>query len=114
MKSLASFSLVAALALLGGCGRVADLSPPPGNPLPVKPLMARTTPTSEQLLTAADLRQARTASTSWSSARSRGRRIRSTFPRRPAARRRRFRPAPTPASQSQRNRRRSTPPTPGD
>jgi hypothetical protein len=42
--------LAAALAL-GSCGRVADLHPPPGKPLPVKPLMARTTPTPEQLLT---------------------------------------------------------------
>ena len=42
---------VAALALLAGCGRVADLKPAPGQPLPVKPLMARTTPTPEQLLT---------------------------------------------------------------
>ena len=40
-----------AVALLAGCGRVADLQPAPGQPLPVKPLMARTTPTPEQLLT---------------------------------------------------------------
>jgi hypothetical protein len=44
--------LVAAIALLAGCGKVADLKPAPGQPLPVKPLMARTTPTPEQLLTA--------------------------------------------------------------
>ena len=42
---------VAALALLAGCGRVADLKPAPGQPLPVKPLMARTTPTPAELLT---------------------------------------------------------------
>jgi hypothetical protein len=30
---------------------MAALQPPPGQPLPVKPLMARTTPTPEQLLT---------------------------------------------------------------
>jgi hypothetical protein len=42
---------VAGLALLAGCGRVTDLKPAPGQPLPVKPLMARTTPTPEQLLT---------------------------------------------------------------
>ncbi len=41
---------VAAL-LLGACGSISDLEPPPGQPLPVKPLMARSTPTPEQLLT---------------------------------------------------------------
>lgn len=41
---------LAALALLGGCGRVADLKPAPGQPLPVKPLMARATPTPNELL----------------------------------------------------------------
>ena len=44
--------LVGAIALLAGCGKVVDLRPAPGQPLPVKPLMARTTPTPEQLLTA--------------------------------------------------------------
>ena len=39
------------VALLGGCGHVADLKPAAGQPLPVKPLMARTTPTPDQLLT---------------------------------------------------------------
>ena len=39
-----------ALALLG-CGRQADLVPAPGHSLPVKPLMARATPTAEELLT---------------------------------------------------------------
>ena len=42
---------VVTLALLAGCGKVAGLQPPPGKPLPVKPLMARTTPTPEELLT---------------------------------------------------------------
>ena len=42
---------VIAIGLLAGCGQVADLEPAPGQPLPVKPLMARTTPTPEQLLT---------------------------------------------------------------
>lgn len=37
--------------LLAGCGRVADLEPRPGRPLPVKPAMARATPTVQQLLT---------------------------------------------------------------
>lgn len=36
---------------LAGCGQMAPLRPPPGEPLPVKPLMARTTPTAEELLT---------------------------------------------------------------
>jgi len=41
------------LATLGlaGCGRVADLEPAPGHPMPVKPMMARTTPTPAELLT---------------------------------------------------------------
>jgi predicted small lipoprotein YifL len=42
--------LLAALAGLAGCGRVAELKPPPGHAMPVKPLMARTTPTVQQLL----------------------------------------------------------------
>jgi hypothetical protein len=43
--------ILRAAVLLGGCGRVADLKPPPGQPLPVKPLMAKTTPTPQDLLT---------------------------------------------------------------
>src|SRR3954467_9934366 len=41
-----------AVAILGltGCGRVAELKPPAGKALPVKPLMARTTPTPKELL----------------------------------------------------------------
>jgi hypothetical protein len=42
---------VLAIVLLGGCGRVAELKPAPGHRLPVKPLMARTTPTPRELLT---------------------------------------------------------------
>jgi hypothetical protein len=41
----------AATAALAGCGSVAPLKPAPGQPLPVKPLMARATPTPEELLT---------------------------------------------------------------
>ena len=44
-------SLLLLLAALAGCGRVADLEPPPGKSLPVKPLMARSTATAEELLT---------------------------------------------------------------
>jgi hypothetical protein len=40
-----------AIALVAGCGRVADLKPAPGQRLPVKPAMARTTPTPNDLLT---------------------------------------------------------------
>lgn len=49
MLSLRIIAIAAAL-LVAGCGRVADLQPAPGRPLPVKPLMARTTPTPEDLL----------------------------------------------------------------
>jgi len=40
------------LAASAGCGRMAPLRPAQGEPLPVKPLMARATPTAEELLTA--------------------------------------------------------------
>src|SRR4051794_32784323 len=42
---------LAVLALLAGCGKVVDLKPAAGQPLPVKPLLARTTPTPNELLT---------------------------------------------------------------
>ena len=44
---------LAAAALLGlsGCGNMADLRPADGQSLPVKPLMARSTPTADELLT---------------------------------------------------------------
>ena len=38
------------IVLLAGCGRVTELKPAPGEPLPVKPLMARATPTPADLL----------------------------------------------------------------
>ena len=38
-------------AALTACGGVADLEPAPGKSLPVKPLLARTTPDAEKLLT---------------------------------------------------------------
>jgi len=44
-------ALIAAVAILGACGKATDLEPAAGHALPVKPLMARTTPTPEQLLT---------------------------------------------------------------
>ena len=49
MKSL-RLALTCALALTAGCGRVTELKPAPGQPLPVKPLMARATPTPDELL----------------------------------------------------------------
>src|SRR6478672_241877 len=42
---------IAGLGALAGCGRVADLHPAPGHVLPVKPLMARATPTVDELMT---------------------------------------------------------------
>ena len=43
-------SVLAAVMLLCSCGRQVDLKPAAGEPLPVKPLMARTTPTPNDLL----------------------------------------------------------------
>ena len=48
----ARLALASVLLALVGCGRVADLQPAAGKSLPVKPMMARVTPTAEQLLTA--------------------------------------------------------------
>jgi hypothetical protein len=42
--------VIGALAI-AGCGRVTDLEPAPGHAMPVKPLMARATPTFDELLT---------------------------------------------------------------
>lgn len=46
-------SKIASIALLAlaGCGSVGDLKPAAGKSLPVKPLMARATPTADDLLT---------------------------------------------------------------
>jgi len=50
--NLVRFAMIACCAAaLAACGRLGPLQPAPGEPLPVKPLMARTTPTPEQLLT---------------------------------------------------------------
>jgi hypothetical protein len=43
--------LALALFALAGCGRVAELKPEAGKSLPVKPLLARATPTADELLT---------------------------------------------------------------
>jgi len=45
-------SIIVSTALLAGCGSLNDLKPAPGQSLPVKPLMAKTTPTPAELLTA--------------------------------------------------------------
>lgn len=47
----ASVVIIAIMLAVGGCGRVAELQPAPGQALPVKPLMARTTPSPKDLLT---------------------------------------------------------------
>ena len=44
--------VVAAVLAAAGCGRVADLEPAPGHKMPVKPELARETPTYEQLMKA--------------------------------------------------------------
>jgi hypothetical protein len=43
--------LAVSLIALAGCGRVSELKPEAGHSLPVKPLLARTTPTAIELLT---------------------------------------------------------------
>jgi hypothetical protein len=43
--------VIAAVLLLASCGRQVDLKPAAGQPLPVKPLMAKSTPTPDDLLT---------------------------------------------------------------
>ena len=43
-------TLVLAPFALAACGKIAPLEPPPGQPLPVRPRMATTTPDAEQLL----------------------------------------------------------------
>jgi hypothetical protein len=44
-------SIGIAAVTLAGCGRITELQPAPGQSHPVKPLMARTTPTPAELLT---------------------------------------------------------------
>jgi hypothetical protein len=48
----AHYLVIGTAVILAGCGRVADLRPPPKHALPVKPAMASTTPTAADLLTA--------------------------------------------------------------
>ena len=49
--SLKRLAIIGAMAGLAACGQVAPLEPRAGQALPVKPLMARTTPTAEEVLT---------------------------------------------------------------
>jgi hypothetical protein len=51
MRLFRASIVLAAAAVLAGCGSVEPLRPAEGKPLPVKPLMARATPTPEELLT---------------------------------------------------------------
>ena len=43
--------LTASCSIIAACGKMAPLQPAPGQALPVKPLLAKTTPTAEDLLT---------------------------------------------------------------
>jgi hypothetical protein len=43
--------LIVAMVLLSSCGRRAELVPAPGHAMPVKPQLARATPTFDELLT---------------------------------------------------------------
>jgi hypothetical protein len=51
MQVLRTLFALTVAAALTGCGSIAPLKPPAGQSLPVKPLMARATPTAEELLT---------------------------------------------------------------
>jgi predicted small lipoprotein YifL len=42
--------VIASVLAIAGCGRITDLKPAPGQSLPVKPLMAKTTPSPKDLL----------------------------------------------------------------
>lgn len=48
---LRHLGVVIAILALGACAREASLRPAQGEPLPVKPLLAATTPTADELLT---------------------------------------------------------------
>ena len=51
MKRLRLLSLSSGALFMAACGKVAPREPAPGQPMPVKPLLASSTPTSEELLT---------------------------------------------------------------
>ena len=92
----ACVALAGAMLAVASCGRVSDLKPAAGKALPAKPLMARTTPTANELLTTRPMRGP-TGSTSWSRSRSRAPPTRSICRRRRAARRPLRRPEPIPS-----------------
>ena len=50
MKFARIVLLTSACLIASACGKMAQLQPAPGQSLPVKPLLAKTTPTAEQLL----------------------------------------------------------------
>jgi hypothetical protein len=50
MKFARIVLLTAGCLIAAACGKTAQLQPAPGQSLPVKPLLAKTTPTAEQLL----------------------------------------------------------------
>jgi hypothetical protein len=50
VKPVRAYLPFVAVAALAGCGQMSNLQPPPGKPLPVKPAMARATPTAKELL----------------------------------------------------------------
>ena len=50
MKFARIVLLTAGCLIAAACGKMAPLQPAPGQSLPVKPLLAKTTPTAEQLL----------------------------------------------------------------
>lgn len=51
-KAMSRVAIIATSSLLlAACGNIGDLEPRAGQPLPPKPLMARATPTPEELLT---------------------------------------------------------------
>jgi hypothetical protein len=51
MRRVSILAAVTLFATLAACGKEAGLEPAPGHGLPTKPLMARATPTPEDLLT---------------------------------------------------------------
>ena len=51
MRSACLVLLMAGCLMATACGKMAPLQPAPGQALPVKPLLAKTTPTAEDLLT---------------------------------------------------------------
>ncbi len=51
MKFAPVVLLIGVLLAASGCGQMAELQPAAGEPLPVRPLLAKATPTAEQLLT---------------------------------------------------------------